>query len=83
VVFSAIWYGPDWQAYIDDQPVPHGRVNYVLRAMRVPAGEHKVSFKVEGRTAGKARPVMLGASLLVLLLALGLLALEARKLMKA
>ncbi|MBK8226562.1 MAG: hypothetical protein IPK70_05250 [Flavobacteriales bacterium] len=83
VVFSAIWYGPDWQAYIDDQPVPHGRVDYVLRAMRVPAGEHKVTFKVEGRTAGKARPVMLGASLLVLLLALGTLALEARKLMKA
>lgn len=83
VVFSAIWYGPDWQAYIDDQPVPHGRVNYVLRGMRVPAGEHKVSFKVEGRTAAKARPVMLGASLLVLLLALGALAFEARKLMKA
>ncbi|MBK9149149.1 MAG: hypothetical protein IPM12_15195 [Flavobacteriales bacterium] len=83
VVFSAIWYGPDWQAYIDDQPVPHGRVNYVLRGMRVPAGEHRVSFKVEGRTAAKARPVMLGASLLVLLLVLGTLALEARKLMKA
>jgi hypothetical protein len=83
VVFSAIWYGPDWQAYIDDQPVPHGRVNYVLRGLRVPAGEHKVTFKVEGRTSAKARPVVLGASLLVLLLALGTLALEARKLLKA
>jgi hypothetical protein len=79
VVFSAIWYGPDWQAYIDDQPVPHGRVNYVLRGLRVPAGEHKVTFKVEGRTAAKARPVMLGASLLVLLLVLGALAMEVRR----
>ncbi|HRD52324.1 MAG TPA: hypothetical protein PKY96_06715 [Flavobacteriales bacterium] len=79
VVFSAIWYGPDWQAYIDDQPVPHGRVDYVLRAMRVPAGDHKVTFKLEGRTAAEARPVMLGASLLVLLLALGALVMEVRK----
>ncbi len=83
VVFSAIWYGPDWQAYVDDQPASHARVNYVLRGMRVPAGEHKVVFQVEGRTAASSRPVMLGASLLVLLLALGIIGLEARKLLQA
>ncbi|MBK7943892.1 MAG: hypothetical protein IPJ85_00655 [Flavobacteriales bacterium] len=83
VVFSAIWYGPDWQAYIDDQPVPHGRVNYVLRGMRVPAGAHAITFKVQGRTAAKARPVMLAASVLVLLFALGMLGMEARKALKA
>lgn len=82
VVFSAIWYGPDWQAYIDDAPAPHGRVNYVLRGLRVPAGEHKVSFRVEGRAAATARPVMLGASLLVLLLALGAAGMEVRKQLK-
>lgn len=79
IVFSAIWYGPDWQAYIDDQPVPHGRVNYVLRGLRVPPGEHRIIFKVEGRAAARSRPVMLAASALVLLFALGLLGLEARK----
>ncbi len=46
VVFSEIWYGPDWQAEIDGTPAPHGRVDYVLRGMNVPAGEHTVRFHI-------------------------------------
>jgi hypothetical protein len=79
VVFSSIWYGPDWQASIDGAPAAHARADYVLRALAVPAGEHKVVFAVQGRAYAAAQPVMLGASLLVLLLALGVLGLEARK----
>lgn len=82
VVFSAIWYGPDWQATIDGNPVDHARVDYVLRALRVPPGEHKVEFRVRGRAYEGAQPVMLGASLLVLLLALGMVAREARGLLR-
>ncbi|MEO5581556.1 MAG: YfhO family protein [Saprospiraceae bacterium] len=46
-VFSDIWYGPDkgWKAYLDDKPVDHIRVNYILRGMNVPAGSHKIEFK--------------------------------------
>ena len=82
VVFSAIWYGPDWVASIDGKDVPHARADYVLRALRVPAGEHTVQFRVEGRTYASSKPVMLGASLLVLLLAMGALGMEARRMLK-
>jgi hypothetical protein len=78
VVFSEIWYGPDWQAYIDGQPVDHARGDYVLRVLRVPPGEHEVVFQVEGRAYATSKPIMLGASLLLILLVLGMLGLELR-----
>ncbi len=41
VVFSEIYY-PGWTATVDGADVPVGRVNYILRAVKVPAGEHKI-----------------------------------------
>ena len=41
VVFSEVYY-PGWTCTVDGNPVEIGRVNYVLRAISVPAGSHKV-----------------------------------------
>lgn len=43
VVFSEIYY-PGWTATVDGNPVELGRVDYVLRALTVAPGQHKVEL---------------------------------------
>jgi hypothetical protein len=75
LVFSDIWYGEKngWKAYIDDKPADFIRANYILRGMKVPAGEHKVVFEFKPRSYIMGEKISLFSSLLILLLGAGYL----------
>jgi hypothetical protein len=46
-VFSEIYYENGWNAYVDGELRPHHRVNYILRGMEIPKGDHIITFKFE------------------------------------
>lgn len=66
VVFSEIYYEGGWQAYIDDQPVDHFRADYLLRGLKVPAGEHDIRFEFSRTSYTVGSTVSLIASILVI-----------------
>lgn len=78
-VFSEVYYAPDWKAYIDGKPAEYFRVNYILRAMVVPAGEHKIEFKCEAPLMHKLDKVTLLFSILFVVVVAGTLVLYYRK----
>ncbi len=72
-VFSEIYYPKGWQVTIDEKPVHMFRVNYTLRALPIPAGEHTIVFdfypqsiEVTDNIANTALLTMLIIALLVL-----------------
>jgi len=43
-VFSEVYFPWGWKAYVDGEETPIARVDYLLRAIRLPAGRHDVTF---------------------------------------
>jgi hypothetical protein len=46
-VFSEIYYDKGWGVYLDGKMADYLRVDYLLRGMPLPAGEHAVEFRFE------------------------------------
>ena len=56
VVFSEIFY-PEWTATVDGKPVEIGRVDYVLRALNVDKGHHKVVLTFDPKSVKQTETV--------------------------
>lgn len=70
VVFSEIFY-PEWTATIDGKPAELGRVNYVLRALNVAPGKHKVELMFYPKSVDITETIAYVAyALLILIVAL-------------
>ena len=71
-VFSEVYYKLGWKAYIDNQETPIVKVNYVLRALVVPAGNHSIRFEFKPESIINAQKASTAASLLLWALLIGL-----------
>lgn len=65
-VFSEIYYPKGWNAYIDGELTDYFRVNYVLRALIIPEGEHMVEFKFEPRSYYWGNKISMVSSLILI-----------------
>lgn len=78
-LFSEIYYKEGWQATIDGENVDHLRMNYLLRGMVVPAGNHEIVFEFHPRSYFAGTTISVISSILLLLLFIGAIYMHYRK----
>jgi hypothetical protein len=66
-LFSEMYYKDGWNAYVDGKATSHFRANYALRAMNIPAGNHKIEFKFEPQVVKTGSTIALISSIGMLL----------------
>jgi len=64
-VFSEIYYKDGWKAYVDEKETPIVKVNYVLRGLVVPAGDHKIRFEFKPDSIANTQKLAGVASILL------------------
>jgi hypothetical protein len=82
-VFSEIYYPKGWDVYIDGKKSSYMCANYLLRAMDVPAGEHKIEFRFEPQSYMIGTKISTTSSILLIILLLGALSYEIYRKTKA
>ncbi len=78
-VFSEVYYPHGWDAYIDGKKTPHIRVNYVLRGMQIPKGNHTIEFRFEPRSVILSDKITMWLSILLYITLIAGIAYEVRK----
>jgi hypothetical protein len=78
-VFSEVYYAKGWKAFVNGKETPHFRANYVLRAMKLPAGKNKVEFIFEPELYKSTETISMASSGFLILLFFVLIGLEFRK----
>ena len=78
-VFSEMYYADGWNATIDGKAASHFRADYVLRAMKIPAGKHSIEFKFEPQVVKTGSTIALISFVLMILLLGGAIYLEQKK----
>ncbi|GAB5418501.1 MAG: YfhO family protein [Crocinitomicaceae bacterium] len=68
IVFSEIYYPDGWSATIDGKKVDILKANYLLRALEVDGGKHKVVFEYNAAGSSSSTISWIGSILLLLLL---------------
>lgn len=79
LVFSEIYYPYGWTATVDGKPTELGRVNYVLRAMKVEPGKHEVVLTFKPKSISTTETVSYTAQVILLLLFIAACVLAFRK----
>jgi hypothetical protein len=75
-VFSEIYYDKGWNVYVDGNPSDYVRVNYVLRGMSLPAGNHNIEFRFEPESYKKGNSIALWATIIGILALLAALVMD-------
>lgn len=70
-VFSEMHYPEGWHAMIDGQSVQHYKVNYALRGIKVPAGNHSIEFKFQPKVVETGSQIAMFSNILLGLIILG------------
>lgn len=70
-VFSEMHYSSGWNAFIDGEPQEHYKVDYALRGIKVPAGQHEIEFKFEPEVVKTGSQITLAANILLGLMIVG------------
>ncbi len=78
-VFSEIYYNKGWKMLIDGVEQPYFRADYVLRAAKIPVGNHKIEFIFHPASYYTGEGISLASSILLVVFLIGAFFMESKK----